>query len=121
MSAAYCSTRQPGRSERWMVSSQRPVTRYRQRTFIVPAEARGLHANGDRCVDPPTSLTTGDPNRTSTTGGRCSGPGSIGLAICTGSGSDDPRSRDAVDRTHTEDPSLILLLPDNRFRLIRTD
>ena len=28
---------------------------------------------------------------------------------------------DAVDRTHTGDPSLMLLLPNNRFRLIRTD
>jgi hypothetical protein len=86
-----------------------------------PSRGPRPHANGDRCVDPPTSLTTGDPNRTSTTGRRCSGPGHIGSAIGTGSGSGDPRSRDAVDRTHTEDPGLILLLPDNRLRLIRTD
>jgi len=46
MSAAYCSTRQPGRSGRWMVSSRRPVTRYRQRTFICPS--RGPRPSRER-------------------------------------------------------------------------
>jgi hypothetical protein len=54
------------------------------------------------------TVVSGDPNE----GGEGRVQGGRPLHIILG---------DAVDRTHTEDRSLMLVLPNNRFRLIRTD